>query len=186
MRIVAKEFHHDDSNEWGTPDELFGALNGLYGPYVIDVACTAENTRCHYSLTREKDALTRSWGGRMMRAWCNPPYGPRGSLDHWVSYARAQVLDALSLVTLLVPHYTADGWWQHVVDPEGPMLSVAADWTTIGLRTRYTYEDLVVDVLPIRGRVRFKRLDGSKATCAAFSSCAVTFSRSGVLGAYRA
>lgn len=190
-----------ESDEWSTPPDLFAALSALYGPFDVDAAAAAWNRKCTLwcgsigGLSLDVvaaplgDAFAFDWSshGRrnFSRVWCNPPYS-RGSLERWVSFFRERVLVGdLPLVTMLVPHYTAEGWWRHVEAPAGELLLTTSGHTEIGPRTQVCWEHLTVEVLRKRGRVHFVERRG-KTGAARHSSAAVTFARPGVLEPLRA
>jgi len=61
------------SDEWETPQELFDQLNAEFGPFDMDVAANAHNSKCSYfaGLDTKEDGLQSAW---MKKNWCNPPY----------------------------------------------------------------------------------------------------------------
>lgn len=179
------------SDEWSTPPELFAALSSLYGPFDVDAAAAAWNHKAPlwcglegspWGSAFEVDWARPCWPASLkpLRVWCNPPYS-RGSLDRWVSFWREQVvLEHVQLVTLLVPHYTAEGWWRHVECPAGEVLGATVGDTQLGPRTQVRSEHLTTETLRIRGRVRYVEKSGATGP-ARHSSAAVTFARRGVL-----
>lgn len=171
------------SDEWSTPADLFAALRALYGPFHVDVASSDANAKCANHFTKRDSALERSWRvkGQHTRAWDNPPYS-RGSLARWMEKARAEVLaHHVELVTNLVPHYTAECWWQrHVEGAAGKRLLTSSGDTNLGPRTQVCWESLTVEVLRLRGRVRFIEASG-RTGAARYSSAVVTFAQPGVL-----
>ena len=70
------------SDEWETDKKLFEQLNEKYGlDCRIDVAATAQNTKCETHIEKEYNGLWKDWtyykGWRkedgLYDAWCNPP-----------------------------------------------------------------------------------------------------------------
>lgn len=57
--------------EWPTPQELYLPLHDEFR-FEMDVAATAENTKCPAFWTKEQDGLVQPWA---RRNWMNPPYG---------------------------------------------------------------------------------------------------------------
>jgi len=53
-----------ERNNWYTPDDLFGEISAKYGPFTLDVAADATNSKCVEFYTEEQDALTLPWHGR--------------------------------------------------------------------------------------------------------------------------
>lgn len=175
------------SDEWSTPPELFAALGALYGPYGIDAAASGWNAKCPIWFGPGSQfgtsALEHDWAGFVEpRVWCNPPYS-RGSLGVWVPFMRGLVRDRqIQLVTMLVPHYTAERWWSCVEWPEGEWLGAGWSDSAIGPRTQMRWAGLTVETLRIRGRVKFVEQSGATGQ-ARFSSVAVTFAAPGAVPA---
>ena len=48
------------SNEWGTPQDLFNSLDAEFH-FTLDVAASAANAKCQRFLTEEDNALALSW-----------------------------------------------------------------------------------------------------------------------------
>ena len=95
-----------DSAEWATPQDLFDSLNTLYG-FDLDVAATAENSKCRRFFTKEDDGLSQDWGG--CRVWCNPPYGRQ--IGKWVQKAYEESRKPGTLVAMLLPARTDTAWF---------------------------------------------------------------------------
>lgn len=57
-------------NDWETPADVFNAISARFGGFNIDVAASAQNTKCTNFLT---DALKQKWP-RGADCWMNPPY----------------------------------------------------------------------------------------------------------------
>ena len=53
-----------NSEEWGTPQELFNRLNQEFN-FTLDICASKENAKCHKYYTKE-DALKQEWGGHHM------------------------------------------------------------------------------------------------------------------------
>lgn len=174
-----------ESDEYRTPDDLYGALVGLYGPFDLDVCASDTNHKVPRYFTRQNSALARSsWrvkGRSDARAFMNPPYS-RGNLIQFMPEARAQVVaHHLALVACVVPHYSDTRWWQDAVEaPMGRLVRVTADRTIIGPRTRTEWESLTVDVIRHPGRVHFTEESGATGP-ARHSTAMVTFAMPGVL-----
>lgn len=64
------------SQEWTTPDSLYGQLNKEFN-FVFDLAASAENTKCPDYFTLKQNALIQTWKGV---CWLNLPYGGSGKL----------------------------------------------------------------------------------------------------------
>lgn len=124
------------TDDRATVAEVFGPLDAEFGPFTLDVAATAQNTKCSRYFDAATDGLAQSWGHETV--WCNPPFS---SIEPWVRKAwhethRAAV-ECDRVVMLLPANRTEQRWWQELVEPY-------RDRTGSALRTRF---------LP--GRVRF-------------------------------
>jgi phage N-6-adenine-methyltransferase len=100
------------SNEWGTPRALFDQLDEEFGPFELNAAASAENTKCERHFSIQDNALIKEWEGRV---WCNPPYGKE--IGRFVAKARGEVRHGrASLVVLLIPARTDTNWWHdHII-----------------------------------------------------------------------
>jgi site-specific DNA-methyltransferase (adenine-specific) len=70
------------TDEWETPDALFGALHAEFS-FTIDVCASPTNAKLPRYWTRADDALLRDWTGE--RCWMNPPYGRQ--IGRWIRKA---------------------------------------------------------------------------------------------------
>lgn len=71
---------------WGTPQELFRALDGEFH-FGLDAAATADNAKCSRFFSPEEDGLTQSWDVGA-GVFCNPPYGRE--IWRWVQKAHQE------------------------------------------------------------------------------------------------
>lgn len=94
-----------------TVAEVFEPLNARFGPFTVDVAAAAHNTKCDRYWSRLDDGLSKSWAGE--RVWCNPPYS---SIGPWVAKAWREVA-AETIAMLLPANRTEQRWWQDMVEP---------------------------------------------------------------------
>ena len=69
--MMTKGMYTSNSEEWGTPQELFNRLNKEFN-FTLDICASKENAKCPKYYTKEEDALKQEWGGVI---WMNPPYG---------------------------------------------------------------------------------------------------------------
>jgi len=98
-------------DEWYTPDDLFDRLAEKYGPFDLDAAASALNSKCPKFYTVEDDSLSQPWSGRV---WCNPPY--RNLID-WVTKAYREVTEGeADRVVLLLPGHTATKWFHFALE----------------------------------------------------------------------
>lgn len=173
------------SDSWATPPELFAALSVLYGPFDLDACAAFNNTKCVRFFDESHSSLERVWGDQQarFRVWCNPPYS-RGNKPAFFAKARNEMAAGhCDVISLLVPHNTAEGWWTEHVDTHGAIIATKCIQSLLGKRTIVHTADLVIEVLALRGRVRFIETTGAtyKQATAPFSSAVVTFSRPGAL-----
>jgi site-specific DNA-methyltransferase (adenine-specific) len=105
----------DDSGSpnWETPDEFYARLNKEHGPFVLDAAATAKNSKCIAYLSSKQNALESSWNNDSGSVFCNPPYG-RG-LDKWVEKAAFESRRHRIRVVMLVPARTDTKWYHEIV-----------------------------------------------------------------------
>jgi phage N-6-adenine-methyltransferase len=89
---------------WGTPRDLFDALDAEFG-FEVDVCALPNNAKCERFFTPEDDGLTQDWRGV---CWMNPPYGR--TIGQWVEKAYRSSLAGATVVCLL-PARTDTAWW---------------------------------------------------------------------------
>ncbi len=136
------------SPNWETPDEFFDRLNKEHGPFVLDAAATAKNSKCIQYISARTNALEQSWyadGGGPV--FVNPPYG-RG-LDKWVEKAAFESRRHRIRVVMLVPARTDTRWYHEIALQEARQ------------------------IIFVKGRIKFK-LPGKKNS-ATFPSMVVVF-----------
>jgi phage N-6-adenine-methyltransferase len=94
------------SDEWATPDNLFGVLNREFRGFTLDVCATAGNAKCSRFYSPADDGLAQFWpaGGAL---WMNPPYS---AIAAWMQKAFVAAR-AGALVCCLVPARTDTRWW---------------------------------------------------------------------------
>ncbi len=99
------------SEDWETPPDLFQYLNKEWA-FTLDACASPGNFLCKYFFTKEEDALTRVWTGRV---WCNPPYGH--GIGKWVRKAADSSLGGATVV-MLIPARTDTKWFHEIIIPE--------------------------------------------------------------------
>ncbi len=92
-----------ESNEWGTPQDLFDSLNAEFG-FTLDVAANSANAKCPRYFTVDDNGLFKDWGGE--RVWCNPPYGRE--IGTWIKKA---AISKAEVAVLLIPARTDTKAW---------------------------------------------------------------------------
>lgn len=90
----------------------FADFDERYGPFTLDVAATAHNTKCARYFTRDQDGLDQVWSGE--RIWCNPPYS---DIAPWVRKAWVCWASTSGITMLLPANRTEQSWWQLLVEP---------------------------------------------------------------------
>lgn len=103
--MMTKGMYTSNSEEWGTPQELFNRLNKEFN-FTLDVCASEENAKCPKYYTKEEDAMKKEWGGVI---WMNPPYGRR--IGNWVKKAKEAAQQGKATVVCLLPARTDTAWW---------------------------------------------------------------------------
>lgn len=110
-------FYNKKHNEYPTPNWLFRSLSAAEGPFDLDAAATAMNTKClNFCSLNSNNGLSTEWHKHAKRVWCNPPYHPNTELTLWVRKAVDEVMQGCK-VCLLLPAYTEKDWWHDLVIP---------------------------------------------------------------------
>lgn len=109
---VQKSLPSMERDDWFTPDWLFEFLNERFGPFTLDAAASANNSKCPEYFTVLDDGRAQPWRGRV---WCNPPYK---DLLKWVRHAREETLAGrCELACLLLPAHTSTEWFHDYALP---------------------------------------------------------------------
>lgn len=90
----------------------FAEFEERFGPFTVDVAAAAHNTKCERYYTREQDGVAQDWTGE--RVWCNPPFS---DIAPWIRKAWESWESAPRIVMLLPANRTEQSWWQLMVEP---------------------------------------------------------------------
>ncbi len=99
-----------DVDDRALPTEEFAKLDERF-KFSIDVAASAENTKCERYCTAQVSGLEWSWKGE--RVYCNPPYS---DILPWIRKAWAEP-EAEIVVMLLPANRTEQKWWQLGIEP---------------------------------------------------------------------
>lgn len=102
----------DAVDDRATHPLFFADFDERFGPFTLDVAAAAHNTKCERYFTREQDGLVQDWSGE--RVWCNPPYS---DIAPWVRKAWECWASTSGVVMLLPANRTEQQWWQLMVEP---------------------------------------------------------------------
>jgi len=98
-----------DPDAWQTPQRLFDELNEEFD-FTLDVATDGENAKVLYFITKERDALKKSWAGNV--CFCNPPYSEAAK---WVEKAHAESKHGATVVVLIKADTSTKWfreWWK--------------------------------------------------------------------------
>lgn len=87
------------TDEWATPQNLFNNLAEEFGGFDLDVAATADNTKCMKFCDIEHSGLDADWAAKN---WCNPPYS---DIKRWVAKARREQIRG-NMTVMLIPART--------------------------------------------------------------------------------
>jgi site-specific DNA-methyltransferase (adenine-specific) len=99
---------------WGTPQSFFDDLNREFN-FSLDAAASAVNHKCKRYYTKDDDALTRPWSGRV---FCNPPYSAK--MTPAFMRKATEERNNCEVIVMLVPSRTSTQWWRETVwDGEG-------------------------------------------------------------------
>lgn len=96
------------SDEWSTPQDFFDEVVNKYGPFDLDAAATADNTKAPKFYTRTENGLRQPWFGQV---WLNPPYGPY--VNTWLEKIHNELFiyrNAIQ-VLMLLPARTDTKWF---------------------------------------------------------------------------
>lgn len=102
-----------NSNNWGTPPELFDFIN-KHIKFDLDVCASSHNAKVKNYFDEAVDGLSLDWYGR---CWMNPPYS-RGLQKKWVNKAIDEILECRARsVTMLLPARTDTLLYQDKIIP---------------------------------------------------------------------
>jgi len=90
-------------DDWGTPQDLFDALNKEFG-FTLDPCADGNNHKCAKYYTVEQDGLAQSWAGETV--FCNPPYSKRGGQAKWIEKCHREARENGITVVALLPART--------------------------------------------------------------------------------
>jgi site-specific DNA-methyltransferase (adenine-specific) len=142
----------EGSPDWATPPEFFLTLAHKFGPFVLDAAATARNTKCERYYSSVQDSLVQDWKGWYNGpVFCNPPYG-RG-IGAWVQKGADEADKWGNRVVMLLPARTDTKWFHDIIMPRAAA------------------------VYFVRGRLRFTKPRQEKKNSATFPSIVVVFQK---------
>lgn len=88
--------------EWGTPQDLFEALDAEVGGFTLDPCANRDNHKCDHYYTKEDDGLTQDWAGETV--FVNPPYGRQ--IADWVKKCHDEWKKHNIDIVMLIPART--------------------------------------------------------------------------------
>lgn len=94
-------------DDWGTPQDLFNALNKEFN-FTLDPCADDKNHKCDKYYTIEQDGLAQSWAGETV--FCNPPYSRKTKTNAgqiaWVEKCYKEATEGGIIVVMLIPART--------------------------------------------------------------------------------
>lgn len=90
-------------DDWGTPQDLYDALNEEFG-FTLDPCADDNNHKCDKYYTVEQDGLAQSWADETV--FCNPPYSRRGGQAKWIEKCYTEAEKNKIIVVELLPART--------------------------------------------------------------------------------
>lgn len=105
----------EERNLWRTPLYVFRWAEWMWGPFDVDLAADADNALCEQYITREENALSKSWGSYGRTGWCNPPYD---NIEPWILKAALERRHGFTTV-LLIPAFNGEVYHQTTFDEAG-------------------------------------------------------------------
>ena len=110
QRQKPKVYHRHESDEWGTPQDKFDALNAEFG-FTLDACAIASNTKVDRFYSPAEDGLLQDWSGEVV--FMNPPYS---GVDLWIAKAY-EASKAGATVVCIVSAGVDTLWWHAYVEP---------------------------------------------------------------------
>lgn len=126
------------SDEWGTPDEFFKALDAEFH-FDLDPCATEENHKCDEYYTKETDGLLQDWGGRAV--FCNPPYS---EISKWVEKCYREGQKDNTVVVLLIPSRTDTKYFWNFIVHRAELRFVKGRLRFGGSKTNAPFSSLIV------------------------------------------
>ena len=104
------------TGEWATPQNFFDAASKRLGPFHIDLAAKAHNTKCVDYISPERDSLAQDvvWiNNQHTTCWLNPPFS---NIKDWIkkAYEQAQ-LNRRAKIVVLCRIAPSTKWWMNYV-----------------------------------------------------------------------
>lgn len=107
--MLTKGLMSSNTNEWGTPQDLFDKLNKEFN-FTLDPCSSATNYKCEKHYTQEDNGLIQDWSNDIV--FCNPPYGK--DIPLWVEKAYKENQKGATVV-LLIPARTDTRYFHNYI-----------------------------------------------------------------------
>ena len=130
-----------DSNEWGTPQDLFNKLDKEFN-FTLDPCATPSNAKSDNFYTKADNGLTKDWSKDIV--FMNPPYGRE--IKYWVRKAYIESLKG-AVVVCLIPARTDTIYWHDYIFPH------AKDIRFLKGRLRFVKGNKIGDAAPFPSAV---------------------------------
>lgn len=102
--MISPVLYSSRSEEWGTPQHIFDALNDEFH-FTLDPCASRENAKCSKFYTVKDDGLTKDWSREVV--FVNPPYGK--NIGKWMKKCWEESQKGTTIVCLV--HARTDTKW---------------------------------------------------------------------------
>jgi hypothetical protein len=105
---IDTQYSGSHTDEWGTPDDLWGKLNEQYH-FTVDLAASRGNQKCSLFFSKENSFLDAVNMGLKFRptdvAWCNPPFSIAGKFYAGIAQLEIPVVSIYKANNLETKHW---------------------------------------------------------------------------------
>ena len=108
--MLNKALFTSNTNEWGTPIDLFNELNNEFN-FTLDPCSTHENAKCEKHYTLKENGLNQDWKNETV--FCNPPYG--SEIKHWIKKCHDEHIKNNITIVLLIPARTDTQYFHNYI-----------------------------------------------------------------------
>lgn len=131
--------------DYGTPWDFIGAVEGRFGPIVFDLAAQADNAKAKGFWTIADDSLSKRWadiftGGGTL--WLNPPFK---NIEPWAEKCARESARRAGLIVMLTPASIGTDWFARHVHRKAMVLGLSPRITFVGEKDPYP-KDLMLSV----------------------------------------
>ena len=109
--MINKALFTNNSDEWGTPQNLFDELNEEFN-FTLDVCATIQSAKCKRFFTKEDNALIQDWSKDI--CFINPPYSR--IQDKFVKKAKEESTKGATIVCLLPARTDTKRFFNYIWD----------------------------------------------------------------------